>query len=253
MRRVSGARSVCVGVLALGVVACGSREREAGEQPPGQATEATGVEASEGAPEGTATGGGATEATTEATAAPPVDPLAALRARAGAIPFRWINHAPAEGFPSEFGAIGVERRFSATTETETRTFSIDDTASVVCRTGETETWRIQLADPISGMPVLGGYRAPDGEETILVAFPMERSWVVDARDARDGTQRWHSTGGDGVVGTQLAIEGELVAIHVRTADHDETFVLRASDGLNLAQIPVHPEASRRERMEIPAR
>jgi hypothetical protein len=249
---VSGVKKVCVSVLALGVVACGSREPEAGQESP---TEPTSETAQEGASTAEAPTAEGSEATTEppATPAPPEDAaLAALRARAEAIPFRWINHAPADGFPSEFGAIGVERRFVATSETETRTFSIDDTASVICRTGETETWRVQLADPISGMPVIGGYRAPDGEETILVAFPMERSWVVDARDASDGTQRWHATGGEGVVGTQLGVQDDLIALHMRTADHDETFVLRPSDGLTVAHIPVHPEASRRERMEIPA-
>jgi hypothetical protein len=248
---VSGVKKVCVSVLALGVVACGSREPEAGQESPTAPTSETAQEGESTAEAPTAEGAETATEPAETPAAPVDAALAALRARAEAIPFRWINHAPPDGFPSAFGAIGVDRRLVVPAEGETRTFEVDDTASLICRTGDTETWRIQLADPIGGLPVIGGYRAPDGEETILVAFPVERSWVVDARDASDGTQRWHASGGDGVVGAQLGIEGDLVAVHMRTADHDETFVLRVSDGLPVAQIPVHPEASRRERMEIP--
>lgn len=246
-------RRVWMSVL-VGVVGCGSEASPTTDPSPTAEQTASETPIPEApTPEATGREGTAVEVATEAGHAPDEAPQTAqpsaldprLVERAGAIPFRWYDTAPETGVPSAFGAIGAARRFEVSTEAGRRSFEVTDAGRVVARDGEAELWNVELASPPTAMPTIAGYVDPTThEELIVVASPVADAWRVEARSASDGAQRWQTSGGQRCLGVQIGVEGDLIALHVREAVQDETFVVRASDGLAVGIVPVHPQASR---------
>ncbi|GAB4200910.1 MAG: hypothetical protein OHK0013_12380 [Sandaracinaceae bacterium] len=227
--------------LAWAVAGCGSEARE-GANP-------SAPPSAEG-PSSPAQGSAEPTPAREPGSTVPSPEIAALRAQAETLPFRWFESVPEQGVSSRFGAVGTGPRLPDQALSEPGVYVADLDGSLVYRAeGGAERWRASGA-AWRASPTVAAHVSAEGLRTILVSGLADDGWRVDARDGVDGASRWTSAGSlradDGVLGSpavQTGVVGDLLAIYLRSREADRTIVLRATDGLPLAVVPVHPEVS----------